>query len=442
MMDKKECDLLIEHASCLTESFTILDSQAIAIKNEKILAIVPQSQAATFSPASRLDGAGKLWMPGLIDSHLHTGQQLLRGRVLDELPMIWTRIMLPFESTLTPAKMKLSAELAALEMLRNGTTGFVESGSYFMAEAAAVYEKSGLRGALSCSTMDTGNFPASIRQTAGEAVAAIDDLYDQYHNRGNLKVFYSLRALMNCSPELIRLAAAHAAERDTGLQAHMNEYAAEVNHCLEHHGLRPVEYLDSLGVLSPRFLAVHGIMLSPHEMELLARHHAKVVHCPFSNCAKGVPNTPALLEKGITVALGTDGAAHGGLSLWNEMKIFRSVMNVFWGTQTADPAVMPAEAILKMCTAGGAEILGEAEHLGRLAPGCLADLISVNWEQPHLLPTGNRVHTLFECVGGSDVADCIIGGTIIMKDREILTLDEERILWDAKKHFDTQEAIQ
>ena len=189
-------------------------------------------------------------MPGLIDGHMHTGQQLLKGAVLDELPMIWTRIMLPFESTLTPEKMRLSASLAALEMIKNGTTGFVDAGSYFMEEAARVYLASGLRGALSHSSMDQGNFPDSIRQTTEEVLASEDRLFDEFHGKGNLKVFYSLRALMNCSTALIRATAGRATERNTFFQAHMNEYAGEVNYTLEKFQLRPVEYLDSLGVLN------------------------------------------------------------------------------------------------------------------------------------------------------------------------------------------------
>ena len=126
---------------------------------------------------------------GLIDGHMHTGQQLLKGAVLDELPMIWIRIMLPFESTLTPQKMELSANLAALEMIKNGTTGFLDAGSYFMEKAAEVYIKSGLRGALSCSAMDQGNFPDSIRQTTEEVLETEDLLWEICADKGNLKVF-------------------------------------------------------------------------------------------------------------------------------------------------------------------------------------------------------------------------------------------------------------
>ena len=443
MSERKFCDILIEHADCLNEDMEILRDQAVVITEGTITAVFPMGEGTEgYEPYERVDGSGKLWMPGLIDGHMHTGQQLLKGRVLDELPMIWTRIMLPFESTMTPEKMRLSARLAAMEMIKNGTTGFIESGGYFMEEAATIYERVGLRGAVSHSTMDQGNFPDSIRQTAEEAVAETDRLYERFHGRGNLKVFYSLRALMNCSEKLIGLAADHARERSTSLQAHMNEYPGEVNYTLEKYQLRPVEYLEKLGILDRRFLAAHGILLSPGEMELLQERGASVVHCPFSNCGKGVPETPELLKRGIPVGLGTDGAAHGGLSLWNEMKIFRSVMNAVWGTRNAEPRIMPAKTILKMATQGGAAALGEAGSLGMLKPGYKADIISVDFRKPELFATGNPVNTLLECVTGGDVADSMVDGIFLMRDRRLTTMDEERITRLAKQYFETGEVAE
>lgn len=434
------CDILIKDTSYLDEQMKIQDHCSIVIDKGSVRKIISgQSENSEVETAyqgkQEINGKHLLWIPGLVDGHMHTGQQLLKGAVLDELPMIWTRIMLPFESTLTPEKMQLSASLAALEMIKNGTTGFVDAGSYYMEEAAKVYLQSGLRGALSHSSMDQGNFPDSIRQSTDEVLAAQDRLYDEFHGHGNLQVFYSLRALMNCSQKLIIKTAQRAQEKNTGLQAHMNEYAGEVNYTLQNYQMRPVEYLDSLHVLDNHFLAAHGIMLSPSERALLAQRGAKVVHCPFSNCGKGVPETPDLLERGICVGLGTDGAAHGGLSLWNEMKIFRSVMNAFHGVANADPAVMPAETILKMVFLNGARILNKQQS-GMIKEGNLADMISVNWAQPQLYATVNRVNTLLECVCGNDVSDSIVAGKVLMRNGQVLTLDEEKIMWQAKEYYE------
>ena len=182
-----QCDLLIRGSAVMTDFQTIREGTDIAIEGDRILEVRPHGEE-TYQAGTVIEGKDRLFLPGFIDSHMHTGQQLLKGLVLDARPVIWTRVMLPFESTLTPVQMKLSAGLAALEMIRCGTTGFVESGSYFMEEAAAVYENSGLRGRPSCSTMDEPGLPPSIAMDGEEAVRRMDRLYEDWNGRGNLKV--------------------------------------------------------------------------------------------------------------------------------------------------------------------------------------------------------------------------------------------------------------
>lgn len=431
----QKCDLLIKGADVLINSGELRENVDIAIADGRILA-VDADLAQAYEADEVLDGRYKLFMPGLVDSHMHTGQQLLKGLVLDAKPIIWTRVMLPFESTLTPEKMRLSAQAAALEMIKSGTAGFIDAGSYFMEDAAAVYETSGLRGALSYSTMDEEGLPESIAMDANEAVRRTDSLFDAFHGKGNLKVYYSLRALNSCSNRLVELEAEHARDRNTMLQAHMNEYMGEVNGILEREGMRPYEYLEKMQVLGGNFLGAHSLILTDREKELVRDRGVKVCHCPFSNCGKAVPDTPQLLEMGIPVGLGTDGAAHGGLSLWNEMKIFRSVMNIIHGVPNRNPKVMPAKTILHMALEGGAAALGEEGQLGRVEAGYKADLIGIDMNQPHLCPTGDKIHTLLECVNARDVSDMVVGGRVLMKNRTVLTLDEERILYESRRYME------
>lgn len=430
------CDLLIKDGTVLIKSDVLSEHVDIAVQDGRIVE-TGTDLWEKYQTSETISGKGKLFMPGLIDSHMHTGQQLLKGLVLDAKPIIWTRVMLPFESTLTPGKMRLSAQAAALEMIKSGTTGFIDAGSYYMEDAARVYAESGLRGALSYSTMDEEGLPQSIAMDAQEAVRRTDSLYDGFHGNGNLKVYYSLRALNSCSSRLVELEAGHARERGTMLQAHMNEYMGEVNGIIKREGMRPYEYLEKMQVLDSHFLGAHSLILSDEEMALLKERGVKTCHCPFSNCGKAVPDTPKLLKMGIPVGMGTDGAAHGGLSLWNEMKIFRSVMNIFHGVPNHDPKVMPAETIFKIILEGGAAALDEEGNLGRLEAGYKADFISINMNQAHLCPTGNKLRTLFECVGAGDVADMVVGGRLLMKDREVLSMDEERILYESGKYMET-----
>ena len=430
-MRTQKADLLLMNVDFLDENWERVRGRDIVIRDGVILEIRKHGDSETVYEANEtVDGGEMLYLPGFIDSHMHTGQQLLRGRVLDAMPMIWKRIMLPFESTLNEEKMRLSAELAALDMIRSGTCGFIDAGSYFMDKAAEVYETSGLRGALSVSTMDEEGLPASIAMTAEEAIEKTDILFERFHGKGNLKVFYSLRSLISCSEDLIERAAIRAREKGTTLQAHMNEYPGEITPFLSRFQKRPYEFLDAKGILGPWFLGAHSLLLSEEEKDLMCDRQVRICHCPFSNCGEAVPETPSLLRRQIPVGIGTDGAAHGGLSLWNEMRIFRSVMNVTCGVPLAEPAIMPAKTILDMVTKGGAACLGE--ETGTIAVGKRADLIGIDLDAPHLWIHGVISNTLVESVSAEDVKNVIVGGRMLMKNREILTLDEEKIRREAR----------
>ena len=155
-------------------------------------------------------------------------------------------------------------------------------------------------------------------------------------------------------------------------------------------------------MLDERFLAAHCILLSENEKDLLKKYNVKTCHCPFSNCGKGVPQTPRLLAAGIPVAFGSDGAGHGGLDLFREMRAFRCIMNVAWGITTGNPEIMPARTLLAMALEGGAQALMNSS-LGSVRRGNLADLIAIDLDQPHLTPTGSIVNTLIESASGADV---------------------------------------
>lgn len=425
--------MIIKNTTVVSDYESVAEDTCIVIENEEIIEIGKWDEVKDrYKNHEILDGRGKCFMPGLIDCHTHTGQQLLKGLVLDAKPIIWTRIMLPFESTLDPDKMKFMAELSALEMIKSGTLGFIDAGSYFMEEACKVYEKSGLIGAVTASTMDDPSLPESVRTTTEEAVQVLDDLYDKY-NGDRIKIYYSLRALNNCSDELIKKVFDHAKERETFVMSHMNEYQKEIDGIIERSGKRPYEFLESFGLLSEKFIGAHSLILSEEEIEIIKKHNIKICHCPFSNSGKAVPQTPELLKEGIAIGFGSDGAAHGGLSLWNEMKIFRSIMNIYHGVPNNIYNVMPAEDLLKMASYSGYSMLDEKG--GKVEKGYKADLIGINLETAALMPTGNLLHTLIESVNACNVSDMIVRGKIVMKDREVKTLNEEGILAKAKKYM-------
>jgi len=188
-----------------------------------------------------------------------------------------------------------------------------------------------------------------------------------------------------------------------------------------------------LNALGPNFLSAHSISLSEREISLIKEHDVKVVTCPRSNFGKGFPKTPQLLNMGITVGFGTDGTAHAGLSLFNEIKAFRSATMAYWGVPIYDPTVMPAKTLIQMVTMGGARALLLDREIGTLEVNKKADIVLINLEQPHISPTHNLLNTLAEAVNSNDVEDVIINGKPVMINRNLITLDEEKIMYESKK---------
>ena len=431
--DVIHCDILLTGARYLAPDMTVVSGKTIAISNGRILEIT-DSAARNYQADTVLSGKHLLWMPGLVDGHIHTSQQLLRGRLLDEKPVIWKRVNVPFESRLDPEMSRLSAQLAAVEMISCGTTGFVDAGGKYPEVFAEVYDRAGLRGRLTVMTNDNPNAPDSLRASSvPEAVARLRAMKGALS--GRLAPIYSVTTPTVVSEELLRAVFEAAAEDGVPVETHMNEYASEVTEFLERYGCRPFTWLEREGLLAAPMVAPHCIFLAQEEIEVLTRRRIRVVHCPFSNCGKGVPPTPQLLRAGIPVGFGTDGSAHGGLDLFREMRLFRGVMNVTCGIAEANSSVMPAETLLKMATQGGAAALFQP-GLGTIEPGAAADLIAIDTDAPHLWPTQNLVHSLVESASGADVRHSIVDGVLLMKDRELLTLDRERIRREAELLFE------
>lgn len=427
----KGCDILIKNGRVLKPDMTVASDQFIAIKDSEI--VETGDGEGQYTAKTVLDDSRILWMPGLTDGHVHTSQQFLKGRLLDEKPVIWKRINVPFEASLTEETMALSARLAGAEMIKNGTTSFVDAGGPHVEAAVEEYLRMGLRGALTWQTTDGAKVPDSLRVETKEGLPRLERLYRNYHGKGGLiQVYYSVTSLTACTEELFRSVLLAAKEKGIAAECHMNEYASEVMDFLERYQMRPFEYLEQTGVLPDQFVAAHCIMLSESEIEIMEKHKVRVVHCPFSNCGKGVPQTPRLLSAGIPVAFGSDGAGHGGLDLFREIRAFRCVMNVTHGIAAGNPQIMPAKTLLSMAVNGGAKTL-MTENLGRIEEGCLADLIGINLDQPHLTGTGNLVNSLVESVSGADVCHSVIHGKLVMKNRELLTIDEEKVMHETRK---------
>lgn len=421
--------MLLKNIAYLDEKFDVIFNCDIRIEGNIIKEI--GKNLNRIEGEEIVEGKTLLVTPGLCDTHTHIGQQLLKGRVLDADGIIWKDIMLPFESSLTSEKMSLNTRYALIEMIKGGTTSFIDAGSYYMDSACEEIVKSGMRAAVTYSSMDDETLPPSILNNVEEVLEKNDDLYEKWNNKGLIQVYYSIRSLMSVSEKLIMEVAKHAKERDTMLQAHMNEYQKEVDYVIEKTGLPPYEYLDSLNVLDKNFIGAHSLILTEKEKEIIKNNDIKISQCPFSNSGKALANTPELLRKGIKIGIGSDGTAHGGLSLWDEMKILRCMMNVTWGVQKQNRSIMPAKSLLKFSMENGEYFL--RKKIGKIKEGYLADLIFIDLKQSHLWYSQNYTNTLFECVNKGDIIHSMVDGKWIMRDRKILTIDEERIQKELKE---------
>lgn len=432
-----KCDILIKNCQVLNPDFTISTDCSVAIDNTLIVEIGNSKEMELkYEPEETIQGKGKLLMPGLIDGHTHTCQQLLRGKVSDEYPMIWTRFLVPFESNLTPEDSYVSAQLACLEMIKSGTTAFADSGGVHMHRVADAVIESGMRAAIAKSTMDMGNaITGAMKETAEEAIERTEELYKAYQGAGDgrVDIWFAIRQVMTCSEKLVRMVVEKAKEYNTGIHAHLCEHKDEVSFCLQNYKKRPAEFLNDLGALGPNLLTAHNVVLSEHDITLMAEKGVKVIHCPRTNLANhGFPKTPRILEAGASVGLGCDGSAPSNSSLFDEIKVLRYGTLAYWGLTVFDPVVLTCTTLLKMATQGGANAIQHGDILGTVEVGKKADLILLNVDQPHITPSQVLVNTIVEAASGHDVTDSIINGKVVMKNREVLTLDEERIIAESK----------
>lgn len=308
-----------------------------------------------------------------------------------------------------------------------------------MGDVANAVIESGMRAALARSTMDIGDaIPDCMKESSELNILHTEALYDKYQGTGDgrVDIWFAIRQVMTCSPELIREIGKEARRLKTGIHAHLCEHKDEVSFCLQHYQKRPAEFLDDMGVLGPNLLTAHNVVLSERDIDLLGERNVKLIHCPRANYANhGFPKTPRILQNNMSLGLGCDGASRPNLSLFAEMKHLLYGTMAFWGIPIFDPDIICAKDLLKMVTVGGARALQHEAELGTIEEGKKADLITINLMQPHLTPTHNLLNTLVDCAAEHDVTDSVINGKIVMRDRNVLTMNEEEIIKECSKRM-------
>ncbi|WP_297437354.1 amidohydrolase family protein [Thermococcus sp.] len=374
-----------------------------------------------------IDAKGRVVSPGFVNLHTHSPMGLLRG-LADDLPLMdWLQNHIwPREAKLTREHIKAGAYLGALEMIKTGTTAFLDMYFQMDAVAEAVLE-AGLRGYLSYGMIDLGD-PEKTGNEIKEALRerkAIEDL-----NSDRVHFVFGPHAPYTCSLALLKEVRKLANEHNSLITIHVSETMAELGKIQERYGKSPVVLLDEIGFLGSDLIMAHGVWLDSRDIQILARHGVTVAHNPASNMklASGVMPLQRLLNAGVNVGLGTDGAAsNNNLDMLEEMKLAALLHKV----HTLDPTVADAKTVFRMATINGARAL--RLNAGVIKEDYLADMIIIDFNRPHLRPVNNVISHLVYSASGNDVETTIVDGKIIMLDREVLTLDEERILDGAEK---------
>jgi 5-methylthioadenosine/S-adenosylhomocysteine deaminase len=419
-------NLLIRQATLVTVNARdeVLDCADLAIAGDKIVGV--GAAPAGFVPDRVIDGYDRIVMPGLVNTHTHLSMTLMRNYA-DDLafwPWLLERVK-PLEDHLTPEDVRIGARLGIAELIRSGTTCFHDM--YFeLDQVADEVASTGCRAVL-CGAMfdNSGRGEALLRAGVG--------LHDRWHGGAGGRVTVGLgpHSAYLCSPAYLREILAEAERLHCGLHIHLAETEREVVESHERHGKTPVQLLAELGCFRVPTVAAHGIYLDGGDMVLLSQGGVTVAHNPDSNLklANGIAPVLSLLENGVNVSLGTDGAAsNNNLNLFEEMHLAALLQKLL----RRDAEALPAREVLRMATIRGAKALGLEDRVGSLEVGKQADVVVVDAGRPHLAPRHDPAALLVYSAQGGDVCMVLVDGRILLDDHELTTIDEEKVLEQAK----------
>jgi len=417
--------LLVEHGRVLRPDMSV-ERADVYIEDGKITAIGDSIDADR-----HLDASGAIVIPGLVNAHTHVAMTLFRGSADDKPLDRWLREDIwPIEAALEPADVRAGAELGLVEMIRSGTTALVDM--YFhMDEVAEAVTEAGLRARLGYGAVTVGKDEADAMaelETSLEFARTYDGAAD-----GRISTAFMPHSLTTVDEPYYRKFVPEAREAGVPVHLHANETTDEVGPIVEEHGQDPLAYATDLGLLNaPDFIA-HGVHLSDAEIDLLAERQTGVVHCPASNMklASGMAPVQRLLEAGVPVGLGTDGAASNNtLDMLDELRDAALLGKL----AASDAGAVPAPAALRMATEGGSLVTGLGA--GRIEVGAPADLAVVDLERAHLTPVHDPVSHLVYAADGHDVRHTVCDGEILMEDREVIPLDEPTVREQAARQAD------
>jgi len=435
-------DVLVKHAIVVTmdSERRVFYDGAVAVKGTRLVAVGKTDDVESrYRGEKTIDGSHHALMPGLIDCHAHVHQQFLRTAWWIDtpaLPVGWQNYLMPFEGTLTREDAQLGAQLACINMIKNGTTCFADAGGSHPDILAEVVRDTGIRAVLARSTADMGEGPElgmkNMIFSTKDAIQKNVELVQRWNNTadGRIHAWFGLRQIMVCSEELWVKFKELAATYKTGIHTHLSEVPDEIVWALKRWGKRPTEHMYETGFLGPNILFAHMVYLTDREMLLAAERGVKIAHCPGGILQRISRPTkvPQMLAAGITVGLGTDGAALRNLDMFQEMLIAGFMHRGQFGAPYMDTVAIPSGQILGMATIDAAKALLWEKEIGSLEPGKLADFIMVDLRAAHLMPAYRLYPALVYFARGSDVDTVVINGKVLMENRHMTTINEQEVL--------------
>jgi 5-methylthioadenosine/S-adenosylhomocysteine deaminase len=429
----KTVDLILTNAIVLTmdEDFHLYEPGAIAISGEKIAAVgLAADIQAGYNAKEIFDCQGKVLMPGLINAHTHVPMTLLRGLADDLRLDVWLMgFMMPVEREfVTPEFVRLGTQLACTELIRSGVTCFCDM-YYFEHEVAQATAEAGLRAICGQTVL---KFPSPGAETYEDGLEYARKFIQEWVNHPTITPAIAPHAPYTCTKEILESSAALAQEFDVPLHTHIAETAQEVENSNREHGMPVVPYVEKHHLFDAKATAAHCVHIEKSEMHTLHRHNVGVVHNPTSNLklASGMAPVTQMVEMGIHVGIGTDGpASNNDLDMFGELHLAALLAK----GSTGDPTALPAKTVLAMATRIGAESLHLAQTTGSLEPGKRADLILIEISPLHNAPRFRRnpegiYSQLVYAAKSSDVNDVMVDGRWLMRDKVLLTLNEDELI--------------
>ncbi|WP_139998632.1 5'-deoxyadenosine deaminase [Paenibacillus paridis] len=385
-----------------------------------------------------IDAGGKVLLPGFVQTHIHLCQTLFRGRA-DDLSLIeWLKEKIwPLEAAHSEDSVYYSAMLGIGELIRSGTTTILDMETVHYTESAfQAIKESGIRALSGKVMMDHGTeVPLALQENTQKSLQDSVDLLEKWHGTENGRIQYAFcpRFVVSCTEELLVGVRDLSAKYGVMVHTHASENAGEIAMVEAERGMRNVVYLDHIGLARPNLILAHSIWLDDEEKQIIRERGVKVTHCPGSNMklASGVAEIPLMLEQGIDVGIGADGApCNNNLDMFQEMRLTAYMQKVKHG-----PTVMNAKTVLRMATMGGAKVLGLEKEIGSVEVGKLADLQLLDLEDFHVYPSFDAdwySRVVYAATRG-DVDTVLIDGQLVMENKLVRTVDKKIVLKEADR---------